>query len=139
MSTVTRNSGNEDLKYRPLGDLFKQLATDSSTLLRKEIELARVEMIEKGKRFGVGVGMCAAAALLAFLVAGVLTIAFVAALATSMSTWLASLIVAVVYVAAGAILAWLGIQQIKRSAPPVPEKAVDEMQEDLKWARAQMK
>ena len=39
---------------RSLGELFGQMTTDVSTLFRKEIELAKVELRDEAKRAGRG-------------------------------------------------------------------------------------
>src|SRR5438477_371241 len=40
-----------------VAELVKQLSEQTSTLARQEIELAKVELAEKGKRAGIGAGM----------------------------------------------------------------------------------
>ena len=46
---------------RPIGDLVKDLAGQTSTLIRQEIELAQAELSQKGKQAGKGAGMLAGA------------------------------------------------------------------------------
>ena len=55
MSTV--NGEAEELRSHSTGELVKQLSEQTSTLVRKEIELARAELSEKGKVAGQGAGM----------------------------------------------------------------------------------
>ncbi len=59
-----------DARERPIGELVKDLSQQTSTLVRKEIELARAELQQKGKIAGKGVGLLVGAgvALLASLV-----------------------------------------------------------------------
>ena len=49
-----------------LGALVTQLSQQTSELVRSELRLAQVEMTEKGKRAGLGLGMFSAAGLLAY-------------------------------------------------------------------------
>jgi hypothetical protein len=61
---------------RTLGELFAELAQETTTLVRHEVNLAKVEMSEKASRAGKHVGFLAAggavayAGLLAILAAG---------------------------------------------------------------------
>jgi uncharacterized membrane protein YqjE len=129
---------NGDLREQPMGELFKQLSNDLSTLVRQELKLAQVEMTEKGKRAGIGAGLFGGAGILALLTLGTLTACIVALLATAMDTWLAALIVTVVYGALTAGLALTGKQRVSEATPPVPEQTVDTLKEDAQWAKTQL-
>ena len=118
-----------------IGELVKELATETSTLVRQELDLAKAEMTERGKRAGKGAGMLGAAALVGLLAAGALTACLVAALDLAMATWLAALIVTVVFAAIAGALAMTGRKQIREAAPPVPEQAIDSVKEDVQWAK----
>ena len=52
-----------------------------------------------------------------------------------MATWLAALIVTVVYAAIAGVLAATGRKQIQEATPPVPEQAIDSVKEDVQWAK----
>jgi uncharacterized membrane protein YqjE len=124
-----------DARDHSIGELVKDLATETSTLVRQEIDLAKAEMTERGKRAGKGAGMLGAAALVGLLAAGALTACFIAALDKAMATWLAALVVTVVLGAIAAALAMTGRKQIQEAAPPVPEQAIDSVKEDVQWAK----
>jgi uncharacterized membrane protein YqjE len=124
-----------DPRDQSIGDLVKDLATETSTLVRQEIDLAKAEMTERGKRAGTGAGMLGAAALVALLAGGALTACLIAALDRAMATWLAALVVTVVYCAIAGVLAVTGRKQIQEAAPPVPEQAIDSVKEDVQWAK----
>jgi hypothetical protein len=124
-----------DPRDQSMGELVKELATETSTLVRQELDLAKAEMTERGKRAGKGAGMIAAAAILGLLAAGALTACLIAALDRAMATWLAALIVTVVYGAIAGALAVTGRKQIQEAAPPVPEQAIDSVKEDVQWAK----
>ena len=49
-----------DARERPIGELVKDLAGQTSTLVRQEIQLAQAELTSKGKLAGRGVGMLVA-------------------------------------------------------------------------------
>jgi hypothetical protein len=52
------------------GDLLRQLAEQTSTLVRQEMELARVELTQKGKQAGLAAGMFGGAGLVGLYAAG---------------------------------------------------------------------
>jgi uncharacterized membrane protein YqjE len=122
---------------RPIGDLLKQLSQETTTLVRQEIDLAKAEMSEKGKRAGMGAGMFGGAGVAGLLALVALTIAAIAALDTGMPTWLAAVIVAVVWGAIAGLLALQGRQKVQAATPPAPEQALESTKEDVQWAKTQ--
>jgi uncharacterized membrane protein YqjE len=128
-----------ELRDRPVGELLKELSTQTTTLVRQELELAKAEMAEKGKQAGIGAGMFGGAGLFGLLALGSLTACVIAALATGMELWLAALIVAVVYAAVAGVLALLGRQRTREAIPPAPEQAIESTKEDVEWARTQVR
>jgi len=130
---------SEDLRDRPIGELMKQLAQETSTLVRQEMQLARAEMTQKGKKAGVGIGILGAAGVVALLALGALTAFFILALDGAMPNWLAALIVALVYAAIAGALAYVGRERVEEAGTPVPEQTVDTVKEDVEWAKTQMR
>ena len=126
---------SRDPKERSVGELLQQLSQETTTLVRQELELAKAELTEKGKEAGKGAGMFGGAGLLGLLAAVALTLCFIAALDTFMKTWLAALIVAVVYGAIAGVLALQGRERVNRATPPVPEQTIDSTKEDVAWAK----
>ncbi len=123
-----------DLRDRSIGDLLKQLSTETSTLVKKELELARAELTQQGKKAGAGAGAIGAAGIVGFLALGALTACFILALDTAMAGWLAALIVAVVYGAIAGVLALTGKNKIQDATPPAPQ-TVETVKEDVQWAK----
>jgi MFS family permease len=128
---------SEELRERPIGDLVKQLAGQTSTLVRQEIDLAKAEMSEKAGIAGKGAGMFSGAAVVGLLAAGALTACVILALSKAVPDWLAALIVALVLGAVAAVLALQGRDRIRAATPPVPEKTVETVKEDVEWAKSQ--
>ena len=124
-----------DLREHSIGELVKDLANETSTLVRQEIDLAKAEMTERGKRAGKGAGMLAAGAVVALLGLGAFTACLIAALDLAMPTWLAALIVTVAFLALAGVLAMTGRNQIREAAPPVPEQTIESVKEDVQWAK----
>jgi len=128
-------SSDEGLRDQSLGELFGKLSTELTTLIRQELELAKAELTQKGKEAGKGAGFIGGAAVVGLLAAGALTAAIIAALDLAMATWLAALIVTIVYGAIAAVLALRGKAKVQQATPPVPEQTVDTVKEDVAWAK----
>jgi putative superfamily III holin-X len=124
-----------DLRERSLGELFSKLSSETSTLIRQEMELARAELTEKGKEAGKGAGLFGGAGAVGLLGAGALTAGIILLLDLAIAGWLAAILVGLVYVAIAAFLGLRGRDQIKRATPPVPEQTVDTVKEDVEWAK----
>ena len=127
----------EELRDRPVGELVKQLADQTSTLVRQEIDLAKAELSEKGRIAGQGAGMFSAATVVGLMAAGALTALLILALDTAMDSWLAALIVTVVLGAVAAVLALQGRNRMRAAAPAKPEQTIETVKEDVEWAKTQ--
>ena len=134
--TQGRNSG---LDESSISELVKRLGEQTSELARQEVELAKAELTQKGKRIGVGAGAFGAAGLIGLFAFGALTAALIALLATAVDTWLAALIVAVVYGAVAGILALTGKKQIDAGTPPAPERAIESTKSDIDQIKSSAK
>jgi len=130
-----QGNGNSELRDQPIADLVKQLTEQTKLLARQEIELAKVELTEKGKKAGLGAGMFGGAGLFGFFAFAVLTACFVLVLATAVDAWLAALIVALVYGAIAGVLALSGKKHVQEATPPVPEQTVETVKEDVAWTK----
>jgi uncharacterized membrane protein YqjE len=120
-------------------ELRQHSTGQTSTLVRQEIELAKVELEAKGKRFGEGAGMFGAAAIVGLLMLGTLTALVLSLLDKAMDFSLAALIVTLVYAAIAAVLAMFGRDRVKRGLPAAPEQTVETVKEDVQWAKSQAK
>lgn len=118
---------------------LKQLSQDLVLLVRKELELARDEMSEKAKSAGAGVGMLSGSALAALMTLGSLTAVGILALSLAVAPWLAALIVAVVWAAVTAVLALSGKKKIQDAGSLLPEQTIENVKEDIAWAKSGMK
>jgi uncharacterized membrane protein YqjE len=134
MSSATRENGR-NLRDRPLTELVRTLSNQVSTLVRQEVELAKAEMAEKGKKAGLGAGMLAGAGVAALLMLGSLTALLILALATGMPAWAAALIVTVLWAAVAATLALVGRRTLQEMGKPIPEKTVETVKEDVQWLK----
>jgi hypothetical protein len=122
-----------------ISELVQQLSEQTSRLARQEIELAKAEMTTKGKRLGISAGAFGGAGLVALFGLGALTTALILLLATAMTAWLAALIVAAVYLAFAGILALVGKSKVQSATPPLPERAVASVKQDVEETKLRAK
>ena len=125
-----------DPREHSIGELVKELAGQTSTLVRQEIQLAQAEVTEKGKVAGRGAGLLAGAAVSGLLALGALTAGLIALLDKAMATWVAALIVMALWALVALVLAKAGQSALKRATPPAPQ-TVETVKEDIQWAKTQ--
>ncbi|WP_028642395.1 phage holin family protein [Nocardioides sp. URHA0020] len=113
------------------GDLVSRLSQDVSRLVRDELRLAQLEVSGKAKKAGVGAGLLGGAGVIALYGLGVLITTAILALALAMPAWLAALIVGVVLLVVAGIAALIGKKRVAAAAPPVPERAVESIKQDV--------
>lgn len=135
MATGTHNG----LADQSLGDLTKRVSEAISQLLRKEAELAKVEIAEKARVTAIGGGLVVGAAVLGLAALGAITAAAILALATTITAWLAALIVAIALAALAGVLVLVGVKRLRRATPPVPVETVDSVKEDIEWVKTSAK
>ncbi len=125
-----------DPRERGIGELVKDLASQTSTLVRQEIQLAQAEVTQKGKVAGKGAGLLAGAAVAGLLALGALTAGLIALLDLWMATWVAALIVMALWAIVAAVLAKSGQKALQQATPPAPQ-TVETVKEDIQWAKTQ--
>ena len=120
-------------------ELLRRLSEQTTELARKEIELAKLELQEKGRKAGIGAGLFGGAGALGFYALGAFTAFLILVLATAMAAWLAALTVTVMYGAIAGVLALQGKTKVQEATPPVPEQAVETTKEDVEWVKTRAK
>jgi fatty acid desaturase len=123
---------------RTLGELFAELAQETTTLVRHEVNLAKVEMSEKASRAGKYVGFLAAGGAVAY--AGLLAVlaAAIILLNAVMPLWVAALVVGLVVAVVGYLLVRRGLDALKRE-DFAPRQTMETLKEDQQWAKDQTK
>ncbi|HEV2773264.1 MAG TPA: phage holin family protein [Thermoleophilaceae bacterium] len=116
---------------QPMAELVRQASEQTAALVRQELRLAQVELTEKGKRAGLGVGLVGTGTLLLLTGLAVLLVAVILALALVVPPWASALIVAVVLLAVAGVLALTGKKQVDHAIPPVPEEAMASTRRDV--------
>jgi hypothetical protein len=96
-----------------LGDLLGDVTRDMSTLMRQEVELAKVELKQSATRAGKGSGMLAGAGVAGHFVLVFLSVALWWALGDLMGLGWSAVVVAIVWGIVAAVLASRGRKEIK--------------------------
>ena len=121
----------------PLRVLFADLASQTSTLVSKEIALAKHELTAKAE-FAVKRGMVVAVGALAVAVSMlVLLAALILALGTVMPLWAAALIVGLAVAAVGTGAALYGLQAIKK-LDMKPTQTIETLTETKLWLKREL-
>ena len=124
LGTPMTADGRPDVEGNSVGALIGEVTKDLSTLMRQELELAKVEMKTEAKKAGQGAGMFGAAGFAGYMVALFLSIALMWALASAIPTGWAALIVAVLWGIVGAVAFVMGRKKFQQ-VNPKPERTVD--------------
>ena len=128
-----QGGGRDD---RSLGELFAELAQETSRLVRQEVNLAKTEMSQKASRAGKHVGALAAGGAVAY--AGLLAIlaGLIVLLDEVMPLWLSAFLVGVVVALVGYLLVRRGLDALKRE-DLAPRETIETLKEDKEWAKDQ--
>lgn len=131
MSTTTNRHATE----RSLGELVSEATHELSTLLRAEVELAKVEIRDEVSKAGKGAGLLGAAGVLAWFAVAFLSAALAFGLVElGLSGWQATLVVGILYAVGAVISALLGRRRVATVQPP--QRTIDTLKEDVAWARS---
>jgi hypothetical protein len=124
MGTPTTGGGRPDVEGTSVGALIGEVTKDLSTLMRQELELAKVELKVEAKKAGQGAGMFGAAGFAGYMVLMFLSFALWWALANVMDIGLAALIVAILWGVVAAVGFVMGKKKFSQ-VNPKPERTVD--------------
>ncbi|MCU1592906.1 MAG: uncharacterized protein JWO12_298 [Frankiales bacterium] len=111
-----------------MGQLIGELASDLSTLLRQEIELAKTELKVEVSKAGKGAGLVGGAGYAGLMVGVFASLTLMFVLDLGMPTWVAALLVTIAWAIAGYVLFTRGRQQMK-SVHPTPTQTVESIKE----------
>jgi hypothetical protein len=125
-------------RERPIGDLLSDLASQVSTLVRREIELARTEIASSLMQAGRGAGLTGLggvlihAGLLALLAAGMLGL-----VQAGIDPWLAALIVGLLVIGVGIVITSIGLKQVQ-TTDMAPRQTVASIRRDVEYVKEQI-
>jgi hypothetical protein len=135
---MQRLNENRSLENRPLGDLFGDLATDMSNLVRQEITLAKVEVTQKAKYVGRNVGYLVIGGAVAYAAMLAIIAALIMLLAKYVPHWGSALIVGAVVGGIGWLLIGKAMTALQ-GADLTPRETVETLKEDATWMKEQIK
>lgn len=115
-----------------LGELVGRLTSELGGLFNDHLQLARIEMTRDAKQAGRGAGFMGGAGVAGWIAALILSLALAWWLAELMETWLAFLIVGLVWLIAAAILGLMGKKEFDRLGP-VASETMQEVERDKQW------
>ena len=111
-SEIPPTAAHAKAEASSLGDLLGEVTRDMSTLMRQEVELAKVELKESATRAGKGTGMLAGAGVAGHFVLLFLSLALWWALGNLMGLGWAGVVVAVIWAIVAAVLASMGRKEL---------------------------
>ena len=126
--TPFTEEGRPDVEGTSVGELIGEVTKDLSTLMRQELDLAKVELKAEAKKAGQGAGMFGAAGFAGYMVLLFLSLALMWGLSNVMDTGWAGLIVAVIWAIIGAVAYVMGRKRFQQ-VNPKPERTVDTLQQ----------
>jgi len=121
---------------KSLGELVAEMSAELSSLMRAEVQLAKVELKEEVTKAGKAGGMFGAGAVTGYFALLFASLALAWLLDQVMPTSLAFFLVAVLYGVAAAVLISRGKAEMK-NVDPVPRQTVETLKEDVEWVKAQ--
>jgi hypothetical protein len=125
------------IEERPLGELFSDLVNETTTLVRNEVALAKVELTQKATKLGTNIGSLVVGGAIAYAALLAICAAVILLLDRVMPAWAAALIVGV---AIGAVAWLLIIKAITtlRNMELKPQETVESLKEDAQWIKDQI-
>jgi len=124
---------------RSLGELFAELARESSTLVRQEIDLAKAELTSKASGAAKDIGLVAAGGFVAYAgFLGVLAAIVIALAAAGLPWWLSALLVGAVVIGVGYFLIQKGLSALKHE-DLAPRQTIESIKDDTRWAKEQVR
>jgi VIT1/CCC1 family predicted Fe2+/Mn2+ transporter len=155
---VAAPTSNEQ-RDQSVGELVRELAHETTTLVRQEVDLARAEasraaetvvmlarqelelakaeMAQKARTAVPGFGLISVAAGAALLAGGALAAFLILLLDEVMPDWLAAFIVGLALAGTALALYFAGRNRVREAAPFIPEQTIETVKEDVEWAKTQ--
>ncbi len=122
---------------RSLGDLFSELASETSTLVRHEVSLAQVEMTRKATLVGKNVGFLVVGGAVGYAALLVVLAALVIILSYLIPLWASALVVGIIVAGVAYFLINSALAELKK-AELTPQETVESIKEDARWLKDQM-
>lgn len=122
---------------RSIGDLFTELAGETSTLVRQEIDLARVELTQKASDIGKNVAWLSVGGVVGLVGVLAVTAALILLLSKVMDPWLAAVLVGGAFLIAAGVMVMSALKALKET-DLAPRQTVETLKEDTQWLKNQI-
>ena len=126
----------EEKDDRSIGELIAELSRETTTLVRQELQLAKVEMSQKASRAGKNVAFLVVGGVVAYTGLLAIIAAVIIVLGNVIALWLSALVVGAVIAAVGLVLVIKGANTL-RQEDPTPQETIETLKEDREWLRDQ--
>jgi uncharacterized membrane protein YqjE len=123
---------------RSVPEILENIASNLTQIVQAEFRLAKSELKEGAEKVAEPGAALGAGVVLAFYGLGFLLLAAVYALSLIVAVWLAALIVGGGLVLVAGILIGAGGMKLKR-VNLIPGKTIQSLEEDVQWAKQQIK
>ncbi|CAA9375044.1 MAG: hypothetical protein AVDCRST_MAG21-1002 [uncultured Nocardioidaceae bacterium] len=137
-ASTAGTQGAESIEDQSLGSIVSRISADFSTLVRQEVDLAKLELKAEAKKAGKAAGLLGGAAFAGWMFAIFASVTLMWALDHIMDIAWAAFIVAALWGIAAAVLGITGRNKM-REVNPKPEQTAETLQEDAQWLKAQKK
>jgi hypothetical protein len=131
-----RHESDGGLRERPMGDLLHDFAEQGQGLLRDELRIAKAEIREEAKTAAKGGAAMGAGGAVLYAAVLLLGATLVLIGSTFMPAWAAALIVTALYAVGGFAALSYGKKELSHTDP---KRAVQQIQEDGRWAKETMR
>jgi predicted phage tail protein len=122
---------------RSLGELFSELAAETSTLVRQEVALAQTELTQKATTVGKNVGFLVVGGAVGYAALLAVIAAVIIGLAHFIPAWAAALVVGVVVGIVAYLLISSALTALKKT-DLTPRNTVETLKEDAQWLKNQV-
>lgn len=123
---------------RSLGELFSDLASETSNLVKQEVSLAQTEMTQKAVKVGKNVGYLVVGGAVAYAALLAVLAALIIGLGKLLDNyWLSALIVGVIVAIAAVVMILSAVSALKNTTM-TPTQTVETIKEDAQWLKDQM-
>lgn len=123
---------------RSIGELFGELASETTTLVRQEVKLATIEITQKAAYAGHQAMFIAVGALLGMVGLLALCASLVLGLGTLIPLWISALVVGLVIGGVAYAVTQKGLTALKLM-DPTPKHTIQSLQENKLWVQEKVR
>ena len=122
---------------RSIGELFSELAAETSTLVRQEVALAQTELTHKATVVGKNVGFLVVGGAIGYAALLAVLAAVIIGLSAWIPAWISALVVGVIVGIVAYLLVSSALSALKKT-DITPRESVESLKEDAQWLKNQV-